>query len=116
MWCIVPAGAARADVNKKGGGGEGIWPEARGHIRMEQECTNTIVESAKDAFSAAILLGGVWTREEEDGVVGGKEGADGDVVELLAIIGLEGMYGATELGGDVGEEGGEGGGDVGFTA
>ena len=56
MWCIVLAGAARADVNKKGGGGEGIRPEAWGHIRMEQECTNTIVESAKNAFSLAVLL------------------------------------------------------------
>ena len=100
VWCILPAGAARADVNKKGGGGEGIRAEARGHICMEQECTNTIVESAKYAFSTTILLRGVWTGEMEDGAVGGKEG----------------VYGASELGGDVGEEGGEGGGDVRFTA
>lgn len=44
--------------------------------------------------------------------MGGEEGADGDVVELFAVVSLESMYGATELGGDVGEKGGEGGGNV----
>ena len=115
MWCILPAGAARADVNKKCGGGEGIWTETRGHIRMEQECTNTIVESAKYAFSATILLRGVWTGETEDGAVGGKEGADGDVVELLAVISLEGVYGATELGVTGGVPRGHGDGKVSFS-
>jgi hypothetical protein len=67
---------------------------------MEEKCTNTIVESAKNAFNAAILLGSIWTCEAEDSVVGDKEGADGDVVELLAVVSLDGADGATELGGD----------------
>ena len=48
--------------------------------------------------------------------MGGEEVANGDGVELFSVVSLESMYGAAELGGDVCEKGGEGGGDVRFTA
>jgi hypothetical protein len=44
----------------------------------------------------------------------GEEGARGGVVELVAIVTLEGTDRATELGGDPGEEVGEGGERVGI--
>jgi hypothetical protein len=46
--------------------------------------------------------------------VGEEERAGGVVIELMAIITLEGTDWATELGGDPGEEVGEGGGCVGL--
>jgi hypothetical protein len=48
--------------------------------------------------------------------VGSKKGADDGVVKLLIIIGLEGIDGETELGGDIGVEGGEGLSYYGFVA
>ena len=44
----------------------------------------------------------------------GKEGADGSIVEFLSVVSLKGMDGVTKLGGDIGVEGGESGGDVRF--
>jgi hypothetical protein len=46
--------------------------------------------------------------------VGSKKVADGGVVKLLTVIGLESVNGATELGGDIGVESGEGLGDIEF--
>jgi hypothetical protein len=46
--------------------------------------------------------------------VGSKKFADGGVFKLLTVIGLESVNGATELGGDIGVESGEGLGDIGF--
>ena len=116
MRRVLPTHAAGADVDEKGRRGEGIRPEPWGHVGMEQKGANAVVESTKDAFSTTVLLGSVWTRETEDGAVGGEKGANGDVVELFAVIGLEGVHGAAELGGDVCEKSGEGGGNIGFTA
>ena len=113
---IVPTHTAGADVDEESRHGEGIRPEPWGHVGMKQKGAHAVVESTKNAFGATVLLRSVWTRETKNGTVGGEEGADGDVVELFAVIGLEGMYGSAELGGDVCEKGGEGGGDVGFTA
>ena len=85
---VRPTHAAQADVDEKSRRGEGIRPEPWGHVGMEQKGAHAVVESAKDAFSTTVLLGSVWTRETEDGAVGGEKGANGDVVELFAVISL----------------------------
>ena len=85
---VLPTHAAGADVDEKGRRGEGIRPEPWGHVGMEQKGAHAVVESTKDAFSTTVLLGSVWTRETKDGTMGGEKGADGDVVELFAVIGL----------------------------
>ena len=54
--CIVPPWAARAKVKEKRSSGECVRPEMRRHISMEQERTNTVVQSAKDAFGSTVLL------------------------------------------------------------
>ena len=37
----------------------------------------------------------------------GEEGANREVVELLPVVGLDSVDGATKLGGDIGVKGGE---------
>jgi hypothetical protein len=105
VWCALPAGTIWLDVNEESGGGECIWPKARWHVGMEQECADAIVEGAEDAFGTAVLLGHVGTRETEDSAMSSEESANSKVVKLFAIIGLEGMDGSTELGRDIGEKG-----------
>jgi hypothetical protein len=97
VWCILPAGATRPDVNEKSGGGECIRPKALWHVSMEQE-------GVEDAFSTAVLLRSIGTRETEDSAMSSKEGAKSEVVKLFSIISLEGMDGSTKLDGDVGEK------------
>jgi hypothetical protein len=104
VWCILPVGATRPDVNESGGG-ECIRPKAWWHVGMEQECADAIIEGAEDVFSMAILLRRVGTRETEDSAMSSEKSANNEVVKLFAVIGLEGMDGSTELGGDVGEKG-----------
>jgi hypothetical protein len=103
VWCVLPAGATRPDVNEESGGGECIRPKAWWHVGMEQECADAIVEGAEDAFSTAILLRRVGTRETEDSAMSSEESVNSELAKLFAIIGLEGMDGSTELGGDIGE-------------
>jgi hypothetical protein len=105
VWCILPAGATRPDVNEKSGGGECIRRKAWWHVGMEQECADAIVEGAEDAFSTAVLLRRVGTREMEDSAMSSEESGNNKVVKLFSVIGLEGMDGSTKLGGDVGEKG-----------
>jgi hypothetical protein len=116
VWYILPVGATRPDVNEESGGGECIRPKAWWHVGMEQECADAIVEGAEDAFSTVVLLRRVGTREMEDSAISSEESANSKVVKFFVIIGLEGMDGSTELGGDVGEKGCEDGRNIGFTA
>jgi hypothetical protein len=69
MRSIIPARATWADVKKEGGGGESVRSEPRGNVGVEKQCTDTIVKSANNALSTAILLGHVGTSEAEDGAV-----------------------------------------------
>lgn len=64
---------------------------------------------ADNSFGLAILGRGVRAREMQVNVVGEEQGARGEVVKLATVIGLECMNRATELGGDLGKEVGEGG-------
>jgi hypothetical protein len=116
VWCILPAGATMPDVNEKSGSGECIRPKAWWHVGMEQECADAIIEGAEDAFSTVVLLRRVGTREMEDSAISSEESANSKVVKFFVVIGLEGMDGSTELGGDVGEKGCEDGRNIGFTA
>jgi hypothetical protein len=61
MRSIIPARTTWSDVNKDGGGGEGVRPEPRGNVGVEKQRADTIVKSANDALSTTILLGRVGT-------------------------------------------------------
>jgi hypothetical protein len=66
MRSIIPAGTTWTDVRKEGGGGESVRPEPRGKVGVEKQRADTIVKSANDVLSMAILLGRVGTSEAED--------------------------------------------------
>lgn len=105
MWCILPARATGANVDEKSSGGEGIRPKTWGHVGMKQEGADAIIEGAKDAFSATVLLRSVGTRETENSAMSSKKSTDSEVVKFFAVISLKSMYGATKLCGDEGEKG-----------
>jgi len=75
-----------------------------------------IICGAKDALSLAVLLRGVWTRHTQGNAFGKKESARGRVIKLMAVIALDGFYGAPKLSGDIGEKIRESGKSVGFEA
>lgn len=64
---------------------------------MEEERTRAVVERAESALGAPVLLAGVGAREAKHSAVGGEEGANSKVVELAAVVGLEGEDGVLEL-------------------
>ena len=111
---VVPAGAAWADVSKKGGGGEGVGPKLGWHVGVEEKCAGAIVESTKNPFSTTILLGGIWTCEAKYGAVGGEKSANGEVIKFRTVISLESTNRTTELSGNVREKRDESGGYIGF--
>jgi hypothetical protein len=64
---------------------------------------------ANHAFGLAVLGRGVGARETQLDTMSEKERTGGVVVELAAIVTLQGTNRATKLGGDPGEEVCEGG-------
>lgn len=64
---------------------------------MKEKVADHVGSGANDAFAPTVLGRGVRAREGQLNVVGEEEGARGGVVELTAIIRLEGTDRATEL-------------------
>ena len=61
MQRIVLANTTWPDVDKKSCGGESMGPEPRRDVRMEQEGTDAVAESAKYAVCPPVLLRGIRT-------------------------------------------------------
>ena len=101
-------------VEKMCGGVQSLFPVTGREIRLKKEATDHVGGGANDAFGPAILGRGVRAREKHPNTVGDEEGARGSVIKLMAIITLEATDRAMELGGDLGEEVGEGGERVGL--
>jgi hypothetical protein len=95
-------------VEKMCGGVQGLYPVAGRERRLEEKATDHVGGGANDAFGPVVLRRGVGARGTQLNAMG-EEGARGVVVELAAIITLEGTDRATELGRDPSEEVGEGG-------
>jgi hypothetical protein len=101
-------------VEEMGGGVQGLCPVAGRERRLKEEAADHIGSGVNDAFGPTVLGRGVGARVTQLDAVGEKERAGGIVIEITTIITLEGTDWATELGGDPGEEVGEGGGCVGL--
>ena len=76
---------------------------------MKEEGANAVIKSAKHALSAAILLRSVRASETKNRAVCGEKVADCKIIELLPVVCLQRMNGATKLRGDIGVECGESG-------
>jgi hypothetical protein len=94
-------------VEEMCGGVQGLYPVVGRERRFKREAADHVGGGANDAFRATVLGRGVGTREMYLDAVG-EEGGRGVVVELTAIITLDGTNWAMGLGGDSGEEVGEG--------
>ena len=57
---------------------------------MEKEGTHNVIDSADDTLGFTVLLGGVWACESYMYTMSGGEGMEFGVVELTAIIHLDG--------------------------
>jgi hypothetical protein len=86
------------------GGVLGLCPVAGRERRLEEKATDHISGGANHAFGPAVLGRGVGARETELDAISEKERTGGVVVELAAIVTLQGTDRATELDGDPGEE------------
>ena len=69
---VVPMGMTWANVNKEASGRERVRPEPRRHIGVEEQCADTVINGAKDALGATILLGRVGAGETKYGAMGRK--------------------------------------------
>ena len=114
MRSIIPARTTRADVKEKSGGGECVRPEPRRNVGVEKQRADTVVKSANDALSTAILLGRVRTSEAKYGAVQREEVADSSVIKLFSIFSLKGENGTAKLSLDIGIKIGESGESVGL--
>ena len=79
------------------------------HVGMKEKRADAVIKSAKHALSAAILLRSVRASETKNRAVCGDKVADCKIIELLPVVCLQHMNGATKLRGDIGVECGESG-------
>ena len=69
---VVPAGTTGVNVTDEAVSRERVRPEPRRHVGVEEQCADTVIQRAKDALGATILLRRVGTGEVKDGAVGRK--------------------------------------------
>ena len=79
---------------------------------MKKKGADAVIQSAKHALSAAILLRSVRASETKNHVVCGEKVADRKIIKLLPVVCLQRMNGTSKLRGDIGVEGGESGNKV----
>jgi hypothetical protein len=87
-----------------GGDVQGLCPVTGRERRLEEKAEDHIGGGANHALGPAVLGRGVGARETQLNATGEKERAGGVVVELAAIIALQGTDRATGLIGDPGIE------------
>ena len=112
----MAAGCARAAIQEVGSGLECIRPERGWHGSVEKRGAHTIIQCAENAVGTAVLLRCVGAGEAQHDPTRSQEGAKHLVVELTAIVGLEGENRASELCLDEGMEREQRGQDVGLAS
>jgi hypothetical protein len=85
-------------VEEVGGGVQGLCPVAGRERRLEEKAPDHIGGCANHALGPAVLSRGVGTRETQLDAVSKEERPGGVVVELAAIVALQGTDRAPELG------------------
>jgi hypothetical protein len=73
MRRVGPTHTTQADVDEESLRGKSIRPESWGHVCVEQKDADAVVEGTKHPFSTNVLWRSVWTREAEDGAMGGEQ-------------------------------------------
>jgi hypothetical protein len=93
----VLARFARANIEKVGGSVQSFSPKTRRKMSLEKQCTDAIIDSSKNPFSAAALLRSVRARETQTNAMGGEKRTRSVIIKLTPIVGLETQDGTTEL-------------------
>lgn len=96
------------------GGGEGFGPIWWRHRSLNEDGANDVVGCANGTLRFAILWRCVRTGKAKGSPKGSEICTVGDVVELFAVVALDGSNGAVEMGSDEGVKVGESGVNVGF--
>ena len=76
---------------------------------MKEKSPNAVIESAKDALSATVLLRGVRTSEMKNRAMFGEKITNSDVVKLLPVVCLQRKNRSTKLRVNIRIESGESG-------
>jgi hypothetical protein len=98
------------------GGVELFYPVVSRNRSLKKQGTQYIIDGVNDAFGFTVLRRSVGTRHPQKDSFGGKECARGGVIELTAIVALDGFDGAAKLCGDISEKMRHGGKSVRFNA
>jgi hypothetical protein len=93
---------------------KGLGPVGGRERRLKEKAADHVGGGANHALGPAVLSRGVGTRETQLDAVSEEERAGGVVVELAAIVALQGTDRAPELGGNPGEEVSKGGERIGL--
>ena len=88
---------AGTTVQQIGSDAQRIGPERGWHGSVEKRGAHTIIQCAENAVGTAVLLRCVGAGEAQHDPTRSQEGAKHLVVELTAIVGLEGENRASEL-------------------
>jgi hypothetical protein len=84
-------------VEKVGGSVERVSPINRRETGLKQKGPHNVVDCAKNALSAFVLLRGVWARHPENDLVSEEERAGRRVIELVAVVALNCLDGGVKL-------------------
>lgn len=71
---------------------------------MELKGANRVVERAQDALRLAVLWTSVRARELKHHAVSGEQGANGRIIELAAVVSLQGKERTLKLSLNVGKK------------
>jgi hypothetical protein len=93
---------------------EPFYPVASRNRSLKKQGTRHIIDGVNDAFNFTVLRRSVGTRHPQKDPFGCEECARGGVIELTAIVALDGFDGAAKLCGDISEKMRQGGKSVRF--
>jgi hypothetical protein len=83
------------------GGVEPFYPVASRHRSLKKLGTQHIIDGAEDALSFTVMRRCIWTRHPQKYPFGGEECVRGGVIDLTAIVALDGFDGVAKLCGDM---------------
>jgi hypothetical protein len=104
VWRQSRASSGRKTIEKIGGGVQALGPEVGGKRGLKKKGTHDVIGSANHALRLAVLRGGIRTRHAQLDTAREKESPRGGVIELTAIVTLDGLDGEAELSGNPGEK------------
>jgi hypothetical protein len=95
-WCEATKGLSGMTIEKICGSVEGVSPIDRWEATLKEQSAKD-VDGAKYTHCFTVLLRGVWARHAEDYTLGKEERVGQGVIELVAIVALDGLNRGAKL-------------------